>query len=43
MNLGDLSDLVLRINSSAVELSPRAHQDNLIKLLGDVVGFSSAW
>lgn len=43
MNLGDFSDLVLRLNSSAVELSPRAHQDNVIKLLGDVVAFSSAW
>lgn len=43
MNLGDFSDLVLRLNSSAVELSPRAHQDKLIELLGDVVEFSAAW
>lgn len=43
MHLEDFSDLILRLNSSAVELPPRAHQDNLIAMLGGFVGFSSAW
>lgn len=43
MHLADFSDLILRLNSSAVELPPRAHQDNLIEMLGGIVSFSSAW
>lgn len=43
MHLTDFSDLILRLNDSATELAPRAHQDALIKILSGLVQFDAAW
>lgn len=43
MRVGDFSDLVLRLTSSALERRPRDHQGHLIELLKGVVRFDAAW
>ena len=43
LNLTEFSDLILRLNNSAVELPPRAHQANVIDMLSDLIRFDAAW
>ncbi|SDO34865.1 regulatory protein, luxR family [Lutimaribacter pacificus] len=43
MHLADFSDLVLRLNNSAVESSSRVHHNSLIEILSGLVRFDAAW
>ena len=43
MHIADFSDLVLRLNNSAVESSSREHHNNLIEILAGLVQFDAAW